>query len=61
MPDDKTLQMQFQEPHCDLPFAASLPETAPVPAAKDTGVDYDKHPVVVRPVQDRDVHRRASR
>ncbi len=49
VPDDHTLQMQFQEPHCDLPFAASLPETAPVPSAKDTGVDYDKHPVASGP------------
>jgi peptide/nickel transport system substrate-binding protein len=45
VPDDKTLQMQFQQPHCDLPFAASLPETAPVPAAKDTLTGYDTQPV----------------
>lgn len=43
-PDDKTLQFQFDQPHCDLPFAASLPASAPVPAAKDTGVNYDKQP-----------------
>ena len=44
-PDDKTLRFQFAEPHCDLPFAASLPTSAPVPADKDTGVDYDTQPV----------------
>ncbi|MBX6723710.1 MAG: ABC transporter substrate-binding protein, partial [Dactylosporangium sp.] len=44
-PDDKTIRFEFAKPHCDLPFAASLPATAPVPAAKDTGVDYDKQPV----------------
>jgi peptide/nickel transport system substrate-binding protein len=44
-PDAKTLRFQFAEPHCDLPFAASLPTSAPVPADKDTGVDYDNRPV----------------
>ncbi len=44
-PDDKTLQFSFKHPHCDLPFAASLPASAPVPAAKDTGVNYDKQPI----------------
>ena len=29
----------------DLPFAASLPETAPVPPAKDTLTGYDTQPV----------------
>jgi peptide/nickel transport system substrate-binding protein len=41
---DKGLKFTFAKPHCDLPFAASLPATAPVPAAKDTGTDYDKQP-----------------
>jgi peptide/nickel transport system substrate-binding protein len=45
VPDDKTLRLSFPKPHCDLPFAASLPATAPVPAAKDSGVAYDKQPV----------------
>ncbi|WP_426511578.1 ABC transporter substrate-binding protein [Dactylosporangium sp. McL0621] len=45
VPDDKTLQFTFAKPHCDLPFAASLPATAPVPAAKDTGTQYDTKPV----------------
>jgi peptide/nickel transport system substrate-binding protein len=44
-PDEKTLRFQFAQPHCDLPYAASLPTTAPVPADKDTGVDYDTQPV----------------
>jgi peptide/nickel transport system substrate-binding protein len=49
VPDDKTLRLTFDKPHCDLPFAASLPATAPVPAAKDTGTDYDKQPVASGP------------
>jgi peptide/nickel transport system substrate-binding protein len=44
-PDARTLRLTFGRPHCDLPFATSLPATAPVPAAKDTGVDYDRRPV----------------
>lgn len=43
-PDDKTLRFEFAKPHCDLPFAASLPATAPLPPAKDTGVDLDNQP-----------------
>lgn len=43
-PDAKTLKMEFKKPHCDLPFAASLPYTAPLPPAKDTGLDLDKQP-----------------
>ncbi|GGQ75754.1 ABC transporter substrate-binding protein [Couchioplanes azureus] len=44
-PDPRTLRLAFDAPHCDLPFAASLPATAPVPAARDTGVGYDARPV----------------
>ncbi|WP_329104293.1 ABC transporter substrate-binding protein [Micromonospora sp. NBC_01699] len=42
MPDDRTLVFTFAKPHCDLPFAASLPTTAPVPQAKDTRTEYDR-------------------
>ncbi|GAA2379002.1 ABC transporter substrate-binding protein [Dactylosporangium salmoneum] len=45
VPDDMTLKFTFNKAHCDLPFAASLPATAPVPAAKDTGTQYDAKPV----------------
>jgi peptide/nickel transport system substrate-binding protein len=43
-PDDKTVRFQFKTPHCDLPFAASLPFTAPLPPDKDTGVNLDQQP-----------------
>jgi len=43
-PDAKTLRFEFKKAHCDLPFAASLPYTAPLPAAKDTGIDLDTRP-----------------
>ena len=44
-PDAKTIRFTFDKPRCDLPFAASLPATSPVPPDKDTGVDYDSKPV----------------
>ncbi len=43
-PDEKTLRFEFAKPHCDLPFAVSLPTTAPMPPGKDTGVNYDNQP-----------------
>ena len=43
-PDDKTVRFEFKKPHCDLPFAASLPFTAPLPPDKDTGVNLDNQP-----------------
>jgi peptide/nickel transport system substrate-binding protein len=43
-PDPKTLRFEFAKPRCDLPFAVSLPTTAPVPPDKDTGVNYDTAP-----------------
>jgi len=44
-PDAKTLVLTFPKANCDMPYAAALPMTAPVPAAKDTKLDYDRHPV----------------
>jgi peptide/nickel transport system substrate-binding protein len=43
-PDAKTVRFEFKKPHCDLPFAASLPFTAPLPPDKDTGVNLDNQP-----------------
>ena len=43
-PDAKTLRFEFAKAHCDLPFASSLPYTAPLPPAKDTGIDLDTRP-----------------
>ncbi|MGN9779124.1 ABC transporter substrate-binding protein [Micromonospora sp. H33] len=43
-PDDKTLRFEFAKPRCDLPFAVSLPTTAPLPTDKDTGVNLDNQP-----------------
>ena len=43
-PDDRTIRFTFAEPHCDLPYAAAMPTTVPVPAAKDTRDQYDNRP-----------------
>ncbi|MCW3814935.1 ABC transporter substrate-binding protein [Micromonospora sp. DR5-3] len=43
-PDDHTLRFEFNKPRCDLPFAVSLPATAPLPPDKDTGVNLDLQP-----------------
>jgi peptide/nickel transport system substrate-binding protein len=48
-PDAKTLKFEFAKPHCDLPFAASLPYTAPLKADKDTGVNLDNQPFASGP------------
>ncbi|MFG1743945.1 ABC transporter substrate-binding protein [Micromonospora chalcea] len=43
-PDDRTIRFTFPQPHCDMPYAAALPTSAPVPAAKDTRANYDLRP-----------------
>ena len=43
-PDDRTLRFEFARPRCDLPFAASLPSTAPLPADRDTGINLGHAP-----------------
>jgi peptide/nickel transport system substrate-binding protein len=43
-PDAKTIKFEFAKARCDLPFALSLPSSAPLPPAKDTGVNLDNQP-----------------
>jgi peptide/nickel transport system substrate-binding protein len=40
-PDAKTIVFNFPNPEPDLPFALTLGTDAPVPAAKDTKIQYD--------------------
>jgi peptide/nickel transport system substrate-binding protein len=47
--DDRTLVFNFAEPHCDLPFALSLPTSVPVPKAQDTRTEYDRRVVASGP------------
>jgi peptide/nickel transport system substrate-binding protein len=47
--DDYTLDFTFKQPHCDLPFALSLPTSVPVPQDKDTKTEYDRRPFASGP------------
>lgn len=44
-PDAKTIIFHLRKPEGDFPLLATATQFAPVPKAKDTGVDYEKHPV----------------
>ena len=44
-PDDYTIVFHLKKPFGEFDYLAQLPQTSPVPAAKDTGVSYTKHPV----------------
>ncbi|MDP9100700.1 MAG: ABC transporter substrate-binding protein [Actinomycetota bacterium] len=48
-PDAKTVVFHFDKPRPDMPFAAALTTTAPVPAAKDTKAAYDLKPFASGP------------
>ncbi|ACU73419.1 extracellular solute-binding protein family 5 [Catenulispora acidiphila DSM 44928] len=44
-PDAKTIIFHLRKPEGDFPLLATATQFAPVPKAKDTGVNYDKHPI----------------
>ncbi|MFG1925042.1 ABC transporter substrate-binding protein [Cryptosporangium sp. NPDC048952] len=44
-PDEKTIIFKLRKPEGDFPFLATATQFAPVPKAKDTGVDYGNKPV----------------
>ncbi|GAA4587899.1 peptide/nickel transport system substrate-binding protein [Actinoplanes octamycinicus] len=50
-PDDKTIIFKLRKPEGDFPFLATATQFAPVPKAKDSGVDYEKHPISSGPYQ----------
>ena len=45
VPDDKTIVFRLRKPEGDFPYLATATQFTPVPKDKDTGVDYEKHPV----------------
>ncbi|WP_329205934.1 ABC transporter substrate-binding protein [Streptomyces sp. NBC_00683] len=47
--DERTLHFAFRDPHPDLPFAATLSTTAPVPRDRDEGTGYGLRPVASGP------------
>ena len=44
-PDDSTIVFHLTKPFGEFDYLAMLPQTAPVPAAKDTGKKYTTHPL----------------
>jgi peptide/nickel transport system substrate-binding protein len=48
-PDQYTIQFHLQSPFPDFNYVASLPQTAPVPQSKDTGSNYQLHPLSTGP------------
>ncbi|MEV6346256.1 ABC transporter substrate-binding protein [Actinoplanes sp. NPDC051851] len=50
-PDDTTIVFKLRKPEGDFPYLATATQFAPVPAAKDTGIEYEKHPISSGPYQ----------
>ena len=48
-PDDATIQFHLQQPFADFNYLVTQLETAPVPQAKDTGTNYQNHPLSTGP------------
>jgi ABC-type transport system substrate-binding protein len=44
-PDDQTVVFHLTKPMAEFDYLAALPQTAPVPKAKDTQAKYTEHPV----------------
>jgi peptide/nickel transport system substrate-binding protein len=50
-PDARTIVFHLSSPHGDFPYLATATQFAPVPKNKDTGVQYEQHPVSSGPYQ----------
>src|SRR5690349_12914299 len=50
-PDDKTIVFKLSKAEGDFPYLATATQFAPVPKAKDTGTEYEKHPISSGPYQ----------
>lgn len=48
-PDRDTIVFRFPRPHADMPYAATLSTTAPVPRRHDTRAQYDNRPFASGP------------
>ena len=49
-PDPTTIVFQLKQPFADFNYVVAFPQTAPVPPAKDTGTNYQLHPLSTGPV-----------
>ncbi len=50
-PDAKTIVFRLSKPEGDFPYLATATQFAPVPKGKDTGTEYEKHPISSGPYQ----------
>lgn len=48
-PDSSTVVFHLNQPFADFNYVVAFPQSAPVPPAKDTGADYQKHPLSTGP------------
>jgi peptide/nickel transport system substrate-binding protein len=48
-PDPTTVVFHLAKPFADFNYVVAIPQTAPVPAAKDTGTNYQLHPLSTGP------------
>ena len=48
-PDATTVVFHLAKPFADFDYVAAIPQTAPVPPSKDTGANYQLHPVSTGP------------
>lgn len=48
-PNPTTIVFHLQKPFADFDYVVALPQTVPVPPAKDTGANYQLHPISTGP------------
>ena len=48
-PNPATIVFHLRQPFADFDYVAALPQTVPVPRARDTGANYQLHPVSTGP------------
>ena len=48
-PDATTLVFHLKQPFADFNYVLAFPQTAPVPPDKDTGTNYQLHPLSTGP------------
>jgi peptide/nickel transport system substrate-binding protein len=48
-PDPTTVEFHLAQPFADFNFVVAFPQSAPVPPAKDTGANYQTHPMSTGP------------
>ena len=48
-PNPATVVFHLNQPFADFDYVVAFPQTAPVPPSKDTGANYQKHPISTGP------------